>query len=406
MLLYKFFIVVIFIIAIILFACSENNMNDFQSDSCFDMDNEYLISPDNGNIIYYGRVFLSKKGRASFAYPGITISMTFTGSAIAMLLDDHGSEQFPNFYYIIIDKKKPVKLQVSPNIKKYTLACDLNNGEHMVQVVKLNESGPMVIPKNGETEFKGFIINKNEKTVPATVPDYNIEFIGDSITCGYGNEISVNANDLLSKPEKYSYSSKNENAYYSWGAIAARELNSAFSLVACSGKGVVRNFDDNNLPVMPEIYLNILPESPKFYLWNPKLHHVDLLVLNLGTTDFSEGLDVKSGEYSAMRSDFRHGYVAFIKQLQGYYPLIPVIITAGPMIADDYPEGYNAWTSIKKDLEAVVKEVNDNKKGVVTLLFFESSSKLYGEDWHPTIDTHKKMAAQLVDHIKKHNLLM
>ena len=61
-----------------------------------------------------------------------------------------------------------------------------------------------------------------------------IEFIGNSITCGYGNEGT-------NKFQGFEY--ETENHYYSYAAITARNLKAQHWVVARSGIGAYRNYN-------------------------------------------------------------------------------------------------------------------------------------------------------------------
>jgi hypothetical protein len=75
-----------------------------------------------------------------------------------------------------------------------------------------------------------------------------IEIVGDSITCGYGNEGTDPCN----------FSAETENHYLTYGALAARMFGAELSTVAWSGKGVVNNFDNDVFEPLPQIYDRLL----------------------------------------------------------------------------------------------------------------------------------------------------
>ncbi len=71
--------------------------------------------------------------------------------------------------------------------------------------------------------------------------------IGDSISCGYGNE---------GKSQNEHFSPDTENARDAYGAIAARRLGADYACVAWSGR---KMWPDNTVP---EIYDRALPQDP------------------------------------------------------------------------------------------------------------------------------------------------
>jgi hypothetical protein len=75
------------------------------------------------------------------------------------------------------------------------------------------------------------------KLTPSKRPARRIEFIGNSITCGYG---------VLSDSSNCHFSPQTEDAGMSYAAILSRRLHADYHLVAYSGKGMVRNYGDKN----------------------------------------------------------------------------------------------------------------------------------------------------------------
>ncbi len=64
-----------------------------------------------------------------------------------------------------------------------------------------------------------------------------MEFIGNSITCGYGIEAGS---------KFMHFSDSNENHYYTYAGIAAHRLNAESMAVARSGIGTYRNYRCRN----------------------------------------------------------------------------------------------------------------------------------------------------------------
>jgi hypothetical protein len=66
-------------------------------------DGYVTIPPNDPAIYYFGRVDCTNRAGPTFAYPGVTIRMGFTGAGIDMVLHDQGTAQYPNFYDVRID---------------------------------------------------------------------------------------------------------------------------------------------------------------------------------------------------------------------------------------------------------------------------------------------------------------
>jgi lysophospholipase L1-like esterase len=355
------------------------------------------ITADHPDILYVGRVDRSNPTAPALSFPGISIRARFNGDAVDAVIRDFGNAEISNYYNIIVDGGEPTLLRLSPGEAVYELARDMGSGEHTVEIFKRGESGPNGSPNAGKAEFLGFRIREGHDLLKVAPKPRRMEFIGDSITCGYGNEIAV------PDPANLTYTPENSNAYNAFGAIAARALGAEYLAVAYSGRGLVRNFEDAPGKTVPEMYLDTLPESPDAARWDVSAYTPHAIVINLGTNDFSQGLDLDA--LARMRERFRHTYVRFLKTLRGYYPDAAIILSVGPMLSDDSPEGYDAWTSIRADVGEVIAARRDGGDDRIHLIVFSPQTAPFGEDRHPSGETHQKMAAQLVSFVNGHHLM-
>ena len=136
-----------------------------------------LFHPDDPNIQYIGRIEDSNPQCIVFTYPGVQIRTGFTGTALDMMCKLHSG-----YFMAEIDGGKPFKISFLGNTV-VSLARDLPAGTHQAVVTYIGE-GYENVP-----EFHGFFVKNGEKLAPATpLPERKIEFIGNSITCGYGIE--------------------------------------------------------------------------------------------------------------------------------------------------------------------------------------------------------------------------
>jgi lysophospholipase L1-like esterase len=350
------------------------------------------IAFSDPNIRYVGRVNKTADA-AAFAFPAVQIETVFEGDAIDMRLKDFGSKSktATNYYWVIVDGKAS-KLAVCADREVYPLARGLGAGEHTVTVVKRTESGPGGQPNKGKGEFLGFRVRTGTALKPAAKPERLLEFVGDSITCGYGNDLST------TKPDDFKFTSANEDAWNAYGALTARALKADYVAVAASGRGVIRNYSDFTGLLVPEIYEKTLHEDSAAPAWDHKGYSPDVVVVNLGTNDYSPGLTTE--ELDAHHAAFQKGYIDFLTRIREVHAAATIIAVVGPMLGDSYPTGYNALTNVKKVLQAAVAARNTAGDANVYYLAFAAQSSPYGEDWHPTIATHQKMADALTTLIK------
>jgi lysophospholipase L1-like esterase len=341
---------------------------------------------DNSFIQYTGRIDFSNPAKPSFSYPGISIKAKFQGSAIDIVMKDFGSggDQGTNYYHILIDGALYKVLQVNNTDTLYTAARGLSDGDHTIEVFKRTEASV------GRSQFWGFRIRKNKNLLALpSKPERKIEFIGDSFTCGYGNEVSIP--NPGGNPNT-GFHSVNENNYSAWGAIVCRNFDAQYHCTAYSGRGLYRNNTGATTETMPLIYTRTLPNSTN-PTWNTSDYIPDLIVIHLGTNDFfPESWGTPSMVDSAQ---FVSTYINFVSTLRGYYPSAHIICVVPNSLSNWWPVGFNSLTRIKSYIDATVDHhlgLGDNK-----VHYFELTTQTspYGEDWHPSNATHLSMANQI-----------
>ena len=329
-----------------------------------------VIDADNPNIQYVGRFDFSNPKKVKFDWPGVYISANFEGTTCAVRLNDHKNE-----YAVVIDQSAP-KLLTTDTSSIYQVASGLTDSiPHTIKIVKRTEAFV------GVGEFDGLILDKGKKLLPPNKKSgRRIEFIGNSITCAYGVEgDSANCH----------FSPQTENANMSYAAIVSRALNADYSLVAYSGRGVVRNYGDVNKTSkdpMPALYdricFNDSNSKWNFSKWIPQA-----VVINLGTNDFST-------KPFPDKDVFQNAYFQLINRVRGLYPGVMIFCICGPMIGEP--------------CMSYVKEVvtNEQKNKRVKDVFFIPIDRSvmeqgdWGCDWHPSITGMMKMTDAIIPVIR------
>jgi lysophospholipase L1-like esterase len=342
------------------------------------------ISSRHPLIRYGGRIDCAATDGPAFAWPGVSIKVRFTGDALDMRFRDfgNGSETATNYYNVIIDNGAPTVLQVSPAQEVYELARNLPAGEHTVEIQKRVESNG----GTGKGQLLGLRVREGMGLVPVPASPRKIEFIGDSITCGYGNEVSTMT------PDMSHYTSKAENAWLAYGAVTARNLGYEYMAVSYSGRGMYRNYAGGGGDALPGLYLRTLPDEAASPTWDVQRYQPDVVVINLGTNDFSPG--------GVDRQQYRTAYLNFLIKLRGYYANAAIITAVGPMLSDFYPPGEMAWTNVQADVQTVVQQRKDAGDNRIYYIAFAPQTGPWGEDYHPTVATHADMAAKLTEFIE------
>jgi lysophospholipase L1-like esterase len=274
-------------------------------------------------------------------------------------------------YTVVVDGKVGSKLVAKDG--KNVLAEGLASGEHTVELYRRTEAS------EGESRILGFDWGAGELLPPAPVTR-RLEFVGDSITCGYGVE---------GPNMSCTYSPETENHYLTYAALAARSLKAELSTVAWSGKGVVCNYGDDASSCtdpLPTYYDRALP-SRADSLWDFSRFQPDAVVVNLGTNDFSTMVDPD-------KATFEGGYRALLGRIREHYPDAHILCTNGPMLS-----GQDLAT-VRGHLQNVVTELADPK-----ITSFEippqDGSDGYGCDYHPSAARHQKVAVVVEAALRK-----
>ncbi|MDX1416187.1 MAG: SGNH/GDSL hydrolase family protein [Candidatus Promineifilaceae bacterium] len=325
-----------------------------------------FISPNNPLIRYTGRIDFTDPERPKFDWPAVTIEAAFEGSSVAVLLDDGA-----NFYNVTVDGETSV-LQTRPDQQRYLLAEDLGRGTHTVRLTKRTETF------FGTPAFLGFELDRDHELRPLPPrPDRRIEFVGDSITAGYGTE---------GESPTCIFSTDTENVELTYAAMTAAELEAEYIVLAISGVGIVRNYnaDDSLTPgTMLSYYEGTttdLDTKPwDFQRWVPQA-----VVINLGTNDFSTAPHPE-GEI------FLRGYTDLIIKIRNRYPEAQIFAVAGPIMVDP------AAATIRSVVTQMREVLSDDRVHFVEIENnLDLSAVDYGCDWHPNASGQRKIAEQLI----------
>ncbi len=332
-----------------------------------------VVKADDPHIQYIGRVSLAKPHVARFNYPGTTIVANFEGTSLKMICRPK-----TGFFMAQVDGAEAFKVSFdSEKDSVVTLATALPQGVHTVKVMYVIEG------LYREPEFHGFVLDKGCHLVaPPTLPERKIEFIGNSITCGYGKESIV-----ASEP----FEESSENTGLTYAGVVSDCLGSRYHCVARSGIGVYRNYDgpktgskEDMSWQYPYTLFNKHDEPWDFSRFQPQL-----VCVNLGTNDFStSNYDTKL---------YQQAYREFLEALRQYYPKAKIVMLTGPMLGE---KENSTQQGLLNDL---CKEFN--KKGDKQVYRFDFTPQTgdlgYGASWHPSKRQQEKMAAELLPYLRK-----
>lgn len=344
------------------------------------------IDADDPAIDYTGRIDFSEPKAPCFAYPGVAILAAFEGGSIDAVMEDSGDGDYFN---ISIDGRPCEVFRSCTGESVFRAGRGLGPGTHTIRVVKRTES------LCGTATFKGFAVEAGAGLSPvAGPPERRIEFIGDSITCGYGDLVSTD------HPELCPFTNANEDCSIAWGALTAEALGARFVATAYSGRGVFRNYDATERGTLPELYRDIFPDRPGAARWDPSRYVPDVIVVNLGTNDYNSLLmrdDMSAERFDKLLAD---AYRSFVVELRRLYPAAKIVCAVGPMLSDDSPAGKDAWTRIQAAVSGLVVSLQKGGDAAVYYLALAPQSGPYGEDWHPSAATQARAADTAIGFIR------
>lgn len=327
-----------------------------------------FVKASDDRFVFMGRISRANPETVAWTYPGVQILCRFTGTSVSMKTNP-GS----GFYIIKIDDRQPFKVESKKGEDITAIAKNLNEGEHTLSIIYAIEG------HGKKPVFYGLFLDDNAQLLePPSLPERKIEFIGNSITCGYGIEGN-------GKEKTFYYSLQNFCLTYAY--ITAQALQAQYHVVARSGIGVYRNYM-GKIPeqIMPFIYPHTM-YTTKGELWDFSLYQPDIVCVALGTND-------TTGSYSV--TGLTGGFRRFVAMLRERYINAKIVFLVGPMM------GEKRRNDLKTAQQTVIDEyaaMGDNN--IYTFEFQESDKTLgMGSQGHPNAAHHAQMADELIPYLR------
>lgn len=271
---------------------------------------------------------------------------------------------FDNQEFVIIDSDIPVSATI--------------------RILKLSEA-PMSIMGIGEltTDDEGVI-------TPVPPKAKTVEFIGDSITCGYG----VDAPNELTP-----FSTATEDPTKAYAYLTAKALDWDYSLVSYSGHGIISGYTEGDVPYTDELVAPFYPmvghsfgtlngEAITNQDWSFSSFTPDYVIINLGTND-----DSYCRDYKDRQETFRDEYVNFIKMVRSKNPDSRIVCILGLMGDRLYP--------YVSEAVSIYKAATADNNIFCFALTPQDPANGYGADYHPSAVSHQLAAKQLLEYLSE-----
>ncbi len=359
------------------------------TEESYDMNKETFYKATEDNVKLLGRTYFDgETGKLYCALSGTGVEFTFTGtrcsitvagdnnSLSAAMADNHAR------IGIYVDGERVIDDMVDSKEEVYEVFQSDEPKKVTVSLVKLSES-PMSTIAVSNISVTGTPIK------PVPYKDKFIEFIGDSITCGYG------ADD----PDKnHKFSTKTEDVTKAFAYKTAQALDVDYSMVSFSGYGIISGYSDGTEKVpeqsLPQYYTKLGYSwsangsfKPSEIEWDFGKRQPDIIVINLGTNDDSYTLDHKERQ-----EEFSAAYTEFLKTVRANNPGAKIVCAFGVMTD-------RLFDYVQLAVDNYTAETGDSN--ISTLKFdVQQAADGYSADWHPSIKTHDKAAAKLTEYLK------
>lgn len=339
-------------------------------------------------VKHLGRTYYSDEDILWCAFSGTGAEFMFSGKKCTInIIGDVVSvtNQYDNHARIgiSVNDERVVDDMITSLEKQYNVIDEDEAVEAVVRIVKLSEA-------EMSTFGIASIDVEEGKIEPTGEKELLIEFVGDSITCGYG----VDDEDY-----NHHFSTKTEDVTRAYAYKTAEMLNADYSMVALSGYGIISGYTTQDTPnsgqTIPQYYDTLGftygdfgGMKPQNIKWDFTRRQPDIIVVNLGTNDNSyiKGMEDRLASFS-------REYTAFLKKIREYNPDAVIVCSLGVL-------GDQLYNSIELAVNTYKGETGDDN---IHLLKFDVQRQEdgYAADWHPTEATHIKAATKLAAKIRE-----
>jgi len=341
---------------------------------------EQTYPANDASISFRGRTIMDRNNKIELISSASSVGFQFRGDSCTVVLQNIASPGNYNYVALEIDGEYSGRLRVDGNeTRNFSITSQKKQSSwHTLRIYKATEAA------NGIVLFHG--VKALEIKQLGVINSTKIEFIGNSITCGMGNDLQL----LPCGSDKWY---DQHNAYWSYASITARAIGANYILSSISGAGIYRNWNSDG-PTVPQQYESAYLNTDSLRRFDFKAFIPDFVIVALGTNDLSNG-DGNSPRPPFDSAAFIREYTRFIGTIYNYYPDVRIILLTSPMISDQRSEMlFMCLQSVKTKAALQYRAC----KEIDIFRFAEVPST--GCSGHPTIEEHKMMASQLIPFLR------
>jgi lysophospholipase L1-like esterase len=284
-----------------------------------------------------------------------------------------------------------------PVTTTYTVSFKDTN-THTVAWTKITEGS------FGDAIFTGLTPGAGGKLLKTATPsNRHIEFIGDSITNGYGVQGS-----MIGGTSSCNGNSLNSSSDLSFATLTAKALSADYTLIAYSGSGLVTTSAGETNHILPKMFQSTIPPASgaadvATSDWDYAAITADVVVVNLGTNDFAFAASGKTACTNTTcnpdAAAWSDAYKVFLQSIRTAYPKATIIAATGPMLTDLSPSGAQQLTTLKGYIQTALTSLADANMFAFDFAV-QDTAQPTGCNYHPSASTHAAMASSLAEFIK------
>lgn len=310
-------------------------------------------------------------------YTCSSASFVFTGTKarVTLVPEVYDDEAELPFFMITVNGGEVVKQVLSERQTFDVFSSDVP-AECEVTITKLSEAAFSSIG------IESIDTVSYDACRPSADRKMKIEFIGDSLTCGYG---------VLADGPNVPFSTADEDGTKAYASLTAERLGADYSIIAMNGIGVLSRYSPKHEKntdgvLMPELYRYAdMFRSPDI-MWDSGGFQPDICVIALGANDnsYTSGIPEREAEFS-------EAYRSFIGEVRAENPYAYILCVSG------------IQQSNLADVIEAAQAVYSADTGDKNIGFFrfgpQMESEGYGSDYHPSAVSQQRFSDELYDKI-------
>lgn len=341
--------------------------------------------PTSEFVKLLGRAFYDDfDGQLICAYSGTGCEFTVTAKSVSFTVIGDTAARSGNTdnaarFAVYVDGERTQDIMLEEQQKVVTAFSGEEVKTATVSLVKLSETANSTISIDS-IEIDG------KEIAPTAQNELYIEFVGDSITCGYGVD---------DEDRNHHFSTSTEDCTKAYGYKTAQLLGADYSLVSISGYGIISGYTNNpdkksSSQLMPLHYDKVGFSYSKdlgSFKWD-FARQPDVVVVNLGTNDESYCKTDKDKQ-----AEFTAEYINFLKDIREHNPEAKILCVLGVM-------GSGLYKCVDEAVTTYSAETGDASVFAMKLPNQQEADGI-AADWHPTEKTHEKTAALVAEKINE-----